>query len=43
MNIALILAGGFDPSFQMDIPKQFVIVENRPVIVYPVCPGGRRW
>lgn len=34
MNIALILAGGFDPSFQMDIPKQFVIVENRPVIVY---------
>lgn len=34
MNIALILAGGVDPSFRMDIPKQFVIVENRPVIVY---------
>lgn len=34
MNIGLILAGGVDPSFQMDIPKQFVIVENRPVIVY---------
>ena len=33
MNIGLILAGGVDPSFQMDIPKQFVIVENRPVIV----------
>jgi 2-C-methyl-D-erythritol 4-phosphate cytidylyltransferase len=34
VNIGLILAGGFDPGFQMDIPKQFVIVENRPVIVY---------
>ena len=34
MNIGLILAGGVDPSFRMDIPKQFVIVENRPVIVY---------
>ena len=34
MNIALILAGGTDSNFQMDIPKQFVIVENRPVIVY---------
>lgn len=34
MNIGLILAGGVDPGFQMDIPKQFVIVENRPVIVY---------
>lgn len=34
MNIGLILAGGTDPNFQMDIPKQFVIVENRPVIVY---------
>lgn len=34
MNIGLILAGGVDPNFRMDIPKQFVIVENRPVIVY---------
>ena len=34
MNIALILAGGVDPRFQMSIPKQFVIVENRPIIVY---------
>lgn len=34
MNIALILAAGMDPGFRMDIPKQFVIVENRPVIVY---------
>ena len=34
MNIALILAGGVDPKFQMAIPKQFVIVENRPIIVY---------
>ncbi len=34
MNVGLILAGGVDPNFRMDIPKQFVIVENRPVIVY---------
>lgn len=34
MNIAVLLAGGVDPNFQMDIPKQFVNVYNRPVIVY---------
>lgn len=34
MNIAVILAAGADPAFQMDIPKQFVNVYNRPVIVY---------
>lgn len=34
MNIALILAGGVDPRFEMDVPKQFVNVFNRPIIVY---------
>ncbi len=34
MNIAVILAAGVDPNFQMDIPKQFVNVYNRPIIVY---------
>ena len=34
MNTALILAGGIDKRFQMDIPKQFVSVNNRPVIIY---------
>lgn len=34
MNTALILAGGVDARFQMDIPKQFVNVNNRPIIVY---------
>lgn len=34
MNTALILAGGVDSRFKMDIPKQFVNVNNRPVIVY---------
>ena len=34
MNIAVLLAGGADPSFKMDIPKQFVNVYNRPIIVY---------
>ena len=34
MNVALILAGGTDSRFKMNIPKQFVNVNNRPVIVY---------
>lgn len=34
MNIAVILAGGADPNFEMNIPKQFVHVYNRPIIVY---------
>lgn len=34
MNVAMILAGGTDSRFQMSIPKQFVNVYNRPVIVY---------
>ncbi len=34
MNIAVILAAGVDPNFQMNIPKQFVNVNNRPVVVY---------
>lgn len=34
MNIAVLLAGGADPNFKMDIPKQFVNVYNRPLIVY---------
>lgn len=34
MNVALILAGGADPKFKMRVPKQFVNVDNRPVIVY---------
>ena len=34
MNTALILAGGTDARFGMDVPKQFVNVNNRPLIVY---------
>ena len=34
MNIAVLLAGGVDPTFKMEIPKQFVNVENCPIIVY---------
>lgn len=34
MNVAMILAGGTDSRFQMSVPKQFVNVYNRPVIVY---------
>ncbi len=34
MNTALILAAGTDARFEMDVPKQFVNVNNRPMIVY---------
>lgn len=34
MVTALILAGGMDAQFEMDIPKQFVNVNNRPLIIY---------
>lgn len=34
MTTALILAAGLDSNFKMNIPKQFVNVNNRPIIVY---------
>lgn len=34
MNIALILAGGTGSRMGQDIPKQFIHVNNRPVIIY---------
>lgn len=34
MNSALILSAGTDNSFEMNVPKQFVNVNNRPIIVY---------
>ncbi|WP_196598319.1 IspD/TarI family cytidylyltransferase [Pectinatus frisingensis] len=34
MNIALILAGGFGARMGQDIPKQFIHVNNRPIIIY---------
>lgn len=34
MNIALIIAGGSGRRMNQDIPKQFLNIENRPVIIY---------
>lgn len=34
MNIALIIAGGNGQRMNQDIPKQFINIENRPVIIY---------
>ena len=34
MNIALIIAGGSGQRMQQDIPKQFLNVYDKPVIVY---------
>lgn len=34
MNIALILAGGIGQRMGQDVPKQFLCIDNKPVIVY---------
>ncbi len=34
MNIGLIIAGGVGARMQQDIPKQFITVNERPVIIY---------
>jgi len=34
MNIALIVAGGSGKRMGLDIPKQFVVVNNKPIISY---------
>jgi 2-C-methyl-D-erythritol 4-phosphate cytidylyltransferase len=34
MNIALIIAGGSGERMHQDIPKQFLSINDRPVIVY---------
>lgn len=34
MNIALVLAGGMGARMGQDIPKQFIHVNNRPIIIY---------
>ena len=37
MNIALILAGGHGSRMGQDIPKQFIHVNNRPIIIYTLA------
>ncbi len=37
MNIALVLAGGTGSRMGQDIPKQFIHVNNRPIIVYTLA------
>ena len=34
MNIALLIAGGAGTRMKQDIPKQFLTVNEKPVIVY---------
>ncbi|GHU75444.1 2-C-methyl-D-erythritol 4-phosphate cytidylyltransferase [Spirochaetia bacterium] len=36
MNIALIIAGGVGARMNQDVPKQFLNVEDKPVIIYTV-------
>lgn len=34
MNIAIVIAGGVDSRMGQEIPKQFILVNNKPVIIY---------
>lgn len=34
MNIALIIAGGSSQRMGQDVPKQFICVDNKPIIIY---------
>ena len=34
MNIALLTAGGVGNRMGQDIPKQFMAIDNKPVIIY---------
>lgn len=34
MNIALIIAGGSGQRMNQDIPKQFLNVQDKPIIIY---------
>ena len=34
MNVALIIAGGVGKRMKQDIPKQFILVNDKPVLLY---------
>ena len=34
MNIGLIIAGGYGNRMQQDIPKQFINIYDKPIIIY---------
>ena len=34
MNIAVLTAGGIGSRTHQDLPKQFLTVENKPIIIY---------
>ena len=36
MNIAMILAGGVGSRVGRDIPKQFIKIKDKPVLVYTI-------
>ena len=41
MNIGMIIAGGIGARTQQDIPKQFINVHDKPIIVYTLEEIGR--
>ena len=34
MNVAVIIAGGVGSRMGMSVPKQFVTIDNKPVLIY---------
>ena len=41
MNVAIIIAGGVGSRMNMDIPKQFIHIYGKPVIIRRLTPS--RW
>ena len=41
MNIALIIAGGSGQRMQSEIPKQFINVYDKPVLIYTLAQAHR--
>ena len=37
MNIGLIIAGGVGARMQSETPKQFLVVKQKPIIIYEAC------
>ena len=34
MNVAIIIAGGVGSRMGMDVPKQFITIDNKPILIY---------
>lgn len=40
MNVAVLTAGGIGSRAHQDLPKQFLTVENKPILIYTLARSG---